>query len=192
MAILGTPQGMLHQFSSCIPMHPHTHSLTNREFLWLKSFLTRSSLVFISAVMLLSVRLYLNGGDPPHFVESDNPASFSPHFSTRFLTYIHLTVLNLWLLLCPSRLCFDWSMNSIPLVESVNDVRNLWSVLVAVVMLAFLLFTGRHFSKLVRVVTTLPLQVFHPFVVELLAKVIKGNQRRQHLRTVVTLKMGLN
>jgi hypothetical protein len=33
------------------------------------------------------------------------------------------------LLLCPSRLSFDWSMNSIELVENVADRRNVESVI---------------------------------------------------------------
>lgn len=146
------------------PPPPQTSSLLfylsfvpSRELLWLKSFLVRLSFVFTSAVIILSIRLYLNGGDPPLFVESDNPASFSPHFLTRFLTYSHLLVLNLWLLLCPSRLCFDWSMDSIPLVQSVSDKRNIWSVLVVVLLFIFLVFVGKstcdykvHFSWLVR------------------------------------------
>ena len=106
-------------------------------------------MVTTSAVILLSIRLYLNGGDPPLFVESDNPASFSPHFSTRFLTYFYLTVLNFWLLVCPSRLCFDWSMGSIPLIQSTNDLRNLWSVLVIVLLVSFVFLTGMSIRKLI-------------------------------------------
>ena len=102
----------------------------------------RFIIVVSAAVTLLFIRVRLNGGDPPLFVESDNPASFSPYLSTRFLTYVHLVVLNLWLLVCPSRLCFDWSMGSIPLIQSSNDVRNLWSVLVAILLITFLFIVG--------------------------------------------------
>ena len=64
------------------------------------------------------------GGGPPNFIESDNPACFSPHFLSRLLTYSYLCAVDFWLLLNPSRLCFDWSMGSIPLVETVLDGRN--------------------------------------------------------------------
>ena len=104
----------------------------------------RLIIVAFAAVTLLFVRLRLNGGDPPLFIESDNPASFSPHLSTRFFTYIHLVVLNLWLLICPSRLCFDWSMGSIPLIQSASDIRNLWSVLVAILLITFLFIVGMY------------------------------------------------
>ena len=104
----------------------------------------RLIIVVFAAVTLLFIRLRLNGSDPPLFVESDNPASFSPHISTRFFTYIHLVVLNLWLLICPSRLCFDWSMGSIPLIQSASDIRNLWSVLVAILLIIFLFTVGTY------------------------------------------------
>lgn len=122
--------------SLSLPLSPHRLSL------WQKSFLVRFIIVIFSSVSLLFLRLRLNGGDPPLFVESDNPASFSPHLSTRFFTYVHLVVLNLWLLLCPSRLCFDWSMGSIPLVQSISDTRNLWSVLVAILLISFIFILG--------------------------------------------------
>lgn len=75
--------------------------------------------------VLLGIRLILIGGGTPSFVDSDNPASFSSHFLTRLLTYAFLCPVNFWMLLCPSRLCFDWSMGSIPLVEEIRDGRNL-------------------------------------------------------------------
>lgn len=61
----------------------------------------------------------------PSFSPSDNPAAHSDNFLTRFLTFSYLTAFNSWLLLCPSTLSFDWSMDSIPLVDRVSDIRNL-------------------------------------------------------------------
>lgn len=91
----------------------------------LGSAVKRTFLVVISALVIIIFRLYVNGRGSPMFVESDNPASFSPHRLTRVLTYLHLCAMNMWLLLSPSRLCFDWSMGSIPLVESWQDHRNI-------------------------------------------------------------------
>ena len=127
---------------ACLPLSLSLSLSPHRLSLWQKSFLVRFIIVVFSSVSLLFLRLRLNGGDPPLFVESDNPASFSPHFSTRFFTYVHLVVLNLWLLLCPSRLCFDWSMGSIPLVRSTSDIRNLWSVVVAILLITFIFILG--------------------------------------------------
>lgn len=68
------------------------------------------------------------------FSEQDNPASFSPHLLTRFLTYSYLLAFNAWLLLAPITLCYDWQVGSIPLVESVWDVRNLATVFLVLVL----------------------------------------------------------
>lgn len=65
------------------------------------------------------------GSKPPNFSSSDNPAADSPHFLTRALTFLHLPAANAWLLLCPDRLSFDWSMDAVPLVRSWADWRNL-------------------------------------------------------------------
>ena len=74
---------------------------------------------------------------PPSFSKSDNPAANSDSFVTRTLTFLYLPAMNFWLLVFPHTLCFDWSMTSIPLVESLNDVRNLFSF---VFYISFVLF----------------------------------------------------
>lgn len=68
------------------------------------------------------------GNKPPNFSNSDNPAADSPHFLTRALTFLHLPAANGWLLLCPDRLSFDWSMDAVPLVRSLADWRNVHTV----------------------------------------------------------------
>uniref|UniRef100_A0A8C7ZCN7 dolichyl-phosphate-mannose--protein mannosyltransferase n=1 Tax=Oryzias sinensis TaxID=183150 RepID=A0A8C7ZCN7_9TELE len=77
---------------------------------------------------LLSARLYWMGNKPPNFSNSDNPAADSPHFLTRLLTFLYLPAANTWLLLCPDKLSFDWSMDAVPLVKSFADWRNLHTV----------------------------------------------------------------
>ncbi|XP_028252727.1 protein O-mannosyl-transferase TMTC2 isoform X2 [Parambassis ranga] len=79
-------------------------------------------------VILLSARLYWMGNKPPNFSNSDNPTADSPHFLTRMLTFLHLPAANAWLLLCPEKLSFDWSMDAVPLVRSLADWRNLHTV----------------------------------------------------------------
>jgi hypothetical protein len=54
----------------------------------------------------------------------DNPAS-AAEFPVRQLTYNYLVSLNAWLLLFPCELCCDWTMGTVPLVESWLDHRNL-------------------------------------------------------------------
>ncbi|KAF3859080.1 hypothetical protein F7725_021479 [Dissostichus mawsoni] len=102
-------------------------------------FIKRACLISGFVLIIMSVRLWLMGGSMPLFSEQDNPASFSPHLLTRMLTYSYLLSFNAWLLLAPVVLCYDWQVGSIPLVESLGDIRNVSTVLLAVVMVALCL-----------------------------------------------------
>jgi len=75
--------------------------------------------------VLLAGRLYWMGNKPPNFSNSDNPAADSPSLLARTLTFFYLPSVNVWLLLCPDMLSFDWSMDALPLVRSLSDWRNL-------------------------------------------------------------------
>ncbi|WAR20036.1 TMTC2-like protein [Mya arenaria] len=86
-------------------------------------------LLVVVLVTLVAARVYFMGNTPPEFAPSDNPASDADSFTTRTLTYALLPALNMWILLCPNVLSFDWSMSSIPLVESISDFRNTFSFL---------------------------------------------------------------
>ncbi|XP_061920857.1 protein O-mannosyl-transferase TMTC2 isoform X2 [Entelurus aequoreus] len=95
-------------------------------------------------VILLSARIYWMGNKPPNFSNSDNPAADSPHLLTRALTFLHLPAANAWLLLCPDKLSFDWSMDAVPLVRSLVDWRNLHTLSFygAFLLLAWFAFHG--------------------------------------------------
>ncbi|RUS90699.1 hypothetical protein EGW08_001503 [Elysia chlorotica] len=43
------------------------------------------------------------------------------------LMFMYLPALNLWLLVCPVTLSYDWSMGSVPLVTQIEDPRNIWT-----------------------------------------------------------------
>ncbi|XP_031754523.1 protein O-mannosyl-transferase TMTC1 isoform X2 [Xenopus tropicalis] len=92
-------------------------------------FLKRAALVSLYVALVLYFRLRIMGGSMPLFSEQDNPASFSPYPLTRFLTYLYLLAFNSWLLLAPITLCYDWQVGSIPLINSLWDVRNLATLL---------------------------------------------------------------
>lgn len=111
---------------------PNQCHLLSRHYLHTSYPVGRASIFATAAVFLLFIRIYSIGGGTPTFIDSDNPASFSPHFQTRLLTYSYLYAVNAWLLLCPSSLCHDWSMGSIPLIDSVSDWRNLAPLTLAV------------------------------------------------------------
>ncbi|KAM3587532.1 uncharacterized protein V6R79_008198 [Siganus canaliculatus] len=119
------------------PLIHHLSGSRLRDLLHICSpFIKRACLLSVYVAVIMSVRLRLMGGSMPLFSEQDNPASFSPHLLTRFLTYSYLLSFNAWLLLAPVVLCYDWQVGSIPLVESVGDMRNMATVLLAVVMVA--------------------------------------------------------
>ncbi|XP_015369307.1 PREDICTED: transmembrane and TPR repeat-containing protein 1-like [Diuraphis noxia] len=91
----------------------------------------------IITVALLTFRLYMLQGSLPKFTEPDNPAAFHDSSRVRFLSYSYVAAFNLWLMLCPSALSHDWQMNSLPLVTSLYDIRNIGTCVAA----AFLLCT---------------------------------------------------
>uniref|UniRef100_A0A8C6YZ88 dolichyl-phosphate-mannose--protein mannosyltransferase n=1 Tax=Nothoprocta perdicaria TaxID=30464 RepID=A0A8C6YZ88_NOTPE len=121
----------------------------NQNFLYTaRPFLKRAALVISYVVLVLYFRLWIMGGSMPMFSEQDNPASFSPYLLTRFLTYSYLLAFNAWLLLAPITLCYDWQVGSIPLVESIWDVRNLATVFLALVLVLLSLHCVAAFKKL--------------------------------------------
>ncbi|KAG8226447.1 hypothetical protein J437_LFUL003439, partial [Ladona fulva] len=85
--------------------------------------------IIIAVFSLLAIRCVALAGGLPTFSSSDNPASRSNSLITRTLTFLYLPVLNLNLLLCPTTLSFDWSMDAVPLVKSFADERNIISFL---------------------------------------------------------------
>lgn len=78
------------------------------------------------------------GKTPPDFSPSDNPAANCESFLTRFLTFLYLPAFDFGLMLCPRLLSFDWSMDAVPLVESIFDSRNI----ISVTFYGFLMFLG--------------------------------------------------
>ncbi|XP_060586421.1 protein O-mannosyl-transferase TMTC1-like isoform X2 [Ruditapes philippinarum] len=101
------------------------------------NFLARLVLTIVFTVLLLSYRLWIMDGSLPTFTKADNPASYNDSISIRFYTYGFLLVLNLWMLVAPINLCYDWQHGSVPLVENVTDPRNLatFTVILLVVYL---------------------------------------------------------
>lgn len=101
--------------------------------------ISSARIVLAQNVFLLAVVLILFPPSLRH--RFDNPASVAPT-PTRQLTYNYLTSVNLWLLLFPCDLCCDWTMGTVPLVESFFDMRNLatlatYSLLMALLWVAF-------------------------------------------------------
>uniref|UniRef100_H2ZKD8 dolichyl-phosphate-mannose--protein mannosyltransferase n=1 Tax=Ciona savignyi TaxID=51511 RepID=H2ZKD8_CIOSA len=86
--------------------------------------------------LLLPVLLSGGGDISPGFSESDNPAASSESFRCRALTFNYLLSFNLKLLIAPTTLSFDWSMNSIPLIQHWSDVRNIKTLIFYIILTA--------------------------------------------------------
>ena len=87
-----------------------------------KRLLMRFVILFFVALLLLIFRLKIMGFSKPNFKPHDNPASFMDLQILRVLNYNYIYFLNIWLLICPEWLCFDWSMGCIPLIND-YDLR---------------------------------------------------------------------
>ncbi|XP_037538509.1 protein O-mannosyl-transferase TMTC3 [Nematolebias whitei] len=83
--------------------------------------------LIISTLLLVIIRVQVIQSQLPVFTRFDNPAAVSSS-PTRQMTFNYLLPVNAWLLLNPSELCCDWTMGTIPLVESLLDLRNLATV----------------------------------------------------------------
>ena len=94
-----------------------------------------------TAAALLGLRLHIMGHSPPEFAPADNPAASSDSVLTRTLTFWYLPAYNMWLFLYPHTLSFDWSMDAIPLVAEVSDLRNLATVLFYVALVCLSVYT---------------------------------------------------
>ncbi|KAM6291439.1 protein O-mannosyl-transferase TMTC3 isoform 1-T2 [Porphyrio hochstetteri] len=102
-------------------------------FSMLQTLLKLIVLMF-STLLLVVIRVQVIQSQLPVFTRFDNPAAVSPS-PARQLTFNYLLPVNAWLLLNPSELCCDWTMGTIPLVESLLDIRN-------VATLTFFCFLG--------------------------------------------------
>ena len=93
-----------------------------------KAFLFRTSCLILTGTVLLLIRFSVMGSTLPVFTNFDNPASYQ-EAPVKQMTFSYLISVNSWLLLNPSELCCDWTMGTIPLVQSLGDPRNLATLL---------------------------------------------------------------
>lgn len=108
---------------------------------WFKSLCVRHLFLAITGAAILVTRWRVMGSAPPVFQVFDNPHSFVNGTLLRTLNYNYLYALNCWILVNPWWLCFDWSMGSVPTIDSVSDPRVL-AVIVLWVVLAFCLYSA--------------------------------------------------
>ncbi|XP_050093554.1 protein O-mannosyl-transferase Tmtc3 [Anopheles aquasalis] len=118
----------------------------------------------VTTVALLFARLQIMGSQLPVFTRFDNPASVAVT-PVRQLSYNYLVSVNLWLLLFPCDLCCDWTMGTVPLVESFTDPRNLSTLgaYTLIGVLAWVAFVENHRQKSAVVVMGLAFMIL-PFL----------------------------
>ncbi|XP_030238584.1 protein O-mannosyl-transferase TMTC2 isoform X3 [Drosophila navojoa] len=95
------------------------------------------SLFFVLGALGCSVyyRLIVVPGPQSAFSSADNPIARTASTWTRLLTFLHLPVVNLKLLLLPQVLSFDWGMDALPRVTTLWDRRNAQSACLYTVLL---------------------------------------------------------
>ncbi|KAJ7329891.1 hypothetical protein JRQ81_016065 [Phrynocephalus forsythii] len=99
--------------------------------------------LMFSTLLLVVIRVQVIQSQLPVFTRFDNPAAVSPS-PTRQLTFNYLLPVNAWLLLNPSELCCDWTMGTIPLVESLLDIRNIATITFFCFLGTLLVFSLRY------------------------------------------------
>ncbi|XP_066490425.1 protein O-mannosyl-transferase TMTC3 [Tiliqua scincoides] len=99
--------------------------------------------LMFSTLLLVVIRVQVIQSQLPVFTRFDNPAAVSPS-PARQLTFNYLLPVNAWLLLNPSELCCDWTMGTIPLVESLLDIRNIATISFFCFLGSLLIFSLRY------------------------------------------------
>ena len=64
----------------------------------------------------------------------------------RILSFSNIYVWNILLLIFPSSLCCDWSLGSLPTIEALYDVRNIWSLILYIALGLLIVSTLRYYA----------------------------------------------
>ncbi|OXU28349.1 hypothetical protein TSAR_008306 [Trichomalopsis sarcophagae] len=92
-----------------------------KRFYEIKSaFVIRITVLVLAGVLLILLRFIIMEFSKPTFKPVDNPASFIDNLYLRIVNYNYIYCLNVWLLICPVWLCFDWSMGCVPLINGID------------------------------------------------------------------------
>ena len=134
--------------SHCSPQSAFVSSTTSRQHRlkqhhsqniskWFYYCITRMCVLVFFTIVLLIARIKMMGGSLPVFTRFDNPSAVAPSPTKQF-TYSYLFGINAWLLLSPCDLCCDWTMNTIPLISSIYDPRNILTILTFIITVALI------------------------------------------------------
>lgn len=108
----------------------------------------RSSTILAGSFAILTLgRFRIGGGRVPEFASADNPVARHPSRLVRGLTFLYLPAASVRMLLCPSTLSFDWSMDAVPRITSLKDPRNVETICLYIVLLTTLLWALRQIRR---------------------------------------------
>ncbi|XP_055548512.1 protein O-mannosyl-transferase TMTC4 [Wyeomyia smithii] len=119
--------------------HLNTHS-SIRSILKNNFLMARVITMFLMTCVLIYCRLWVQNFTGPQFRDKDNQVAISQGL-TKILSQNYLYSLNLWLLICPDWLSFDWALDSIPLVSSLFDYRLMFVIIFYTFVISILLRT---------------------------------------------------
>lgn len=110
------------------------------ELRWVGALLGRQTLMFILTLVMMLMRLSMNGDDEVVVDWSTNPANVQQPRWARGLTKLYYNVLHARLLVWPSILSADWACLSVPVIEDLSDPRNAASAFLISLLIAVLWF----------------------------------------------------
>ena len=110
--------------------------LVSKKYKNLNEFLKDCLIFGPILALILWTRLKIMNFEAPTFQEGDNPAGFMDSKILKFLNFQYVNALNLWLMILPDWLCYDWAMGCVALIEDFSDVRILAIVVLWIVIFA--------------------------------------------------------
>jgi hypothetical protein len=119
----------------------YSYEYTKNMIIYKLPLIMRCFVLLLGTSLLVLLRFNIMEFSTPIFKPVDNPASFLDNILLRIINYNYIYFLNLWLLLCPEWLCFDWSMGCVPVIDGA-DLRIclvflLWFIIVAYLVIIF-------------------------------------------------------
>ncbi|XP_019850995.1 PREDICTED: transmembrane and TPR repeat-containing protein 1-like [Amphimedon queenslandica] len=108
-----------------------------------RDVIKRLCFIALSGAIMMWFRISMNEGTDPIFKPEEMRAAFHPNRLVRIFSFSNIYVWNILLLIFPSSLCCDWSLGSLPIIETLYDVRNIWSLILYIVLGLLIISTLR-------------------------------------------------
>ncbi|XP_030370493.1 protein O-mannosyl-transferase TMTC4 [Scaptodrosophila lebanonensis] len=119
----------------------------------------RYKIYVAGTTLLLVLRLWWQNFETPEFKPVDNPIAHHEHPLIRVLSQHYLYIVNLWLMICPQWLCFDWALGCLSLVSTIWDLR----LQAVIAFYSFILVSFLNFRRLAGLILSLALMII-PFL----------------------------